>query len=346
LDGISRLFNPNNRRKNQPENMTDNFGEYSPHSWRLRLTVSLILLLILTWGGVTIVGYDSMQQLEGLRAVNSLSIPAQQRFLAVSFFAFSVNFVLTFVLAQRSLSPLEKIIQQTHLNLERQKQLINDLSHELRSPLTMIYSYLQRLQKQSQGLNPSQQESLAMAVADAERMTQLLEGWLNLARSEVQRLVTLNLNEILLETAITVEKLTDRAINVQLPQRAILVSADRSRLMQVFDHLLDNAVYYSQEPVTVTLKVVRKRAVVEVSDRGCGIPPEKLERIFDPLYRVDSSRSRTTGGFGLGLPYVKRSLESCGGSIEVRSRRDPQSGTSVGAGSCFIVKLPLAGVRR
>jgi signal transduction histidine kinase len=284
------------------------------------------------------VGYGSMEQLAGLREVNSLLIPAQQRFLGVSFFSFLVNAVLFFILIKRSLSPLEKIIRQTHLNLERQKQLINDLSHELRSPLTMVYSYLQRLQKQSQGLNPSQRESLAMAVADAERMTQLLEGWLNLARSDVQRLVTLNLNEIIVETAITVEKLTDRAINVRLPQRVILVSGDRSRLMQVFDHLLDNAVYYSKEPVTITLKVMQKRAVVEVSDRGCGIPPEKLGRIFDPFYRVDSSRSRTTGGFGLGLPYVKRSLESCGGSIEVRS--------SVGVGSCFIVKLPLAGVRR
>jgi signal transduction histidine kinase len=318
--------------------MTENFDEYSLTSLRLRLTVSLILLLILTWGCLTIIGSNSMEQLAGLREVNSVLIPAQQRFLGVSFFAFSINVVLTCVLIQRSLSPLEKIIQQTHLNLERQKQLINDLSHELRSPLTMVYSYLQRLQKQSQGLNPSQQESLAMAVADAERMTQLLEGWLNLARLDVQRLVTLNLNEIILETAITVEKITDRAINVRLPQGIILVIGDRSRLMQVFDHLLDNAVYYSKEPVTVTLKVVRKKAVVEVSDRGCGIPPEKLERIFDPFYRVDSSRSRTTGGFGLGLPYVKRSLESCGGSIEVR--------TSVGVGSCFIVKLPLAGVRR
>jgi signal transduction histidine kinase len=318
--------------------MTDNFGEYSPHSWQLRLTFSLILLLILTWGGVTMVGYDSMQQLAGLSGINSLLIPAQQRFLGVSFFSFLINIVLIYVFVQRSFLPLEKIIRQTHLNLDRQRQLINDLSHELRSPLTMVYSYLQRLQKQSQGLNPSQQESLAMAVADAERMTQLLERWLDLARSDVQRLVTLNLNEILLETAITVEKLTDRAINLQLPQRVILVSGDRSRLMQVFAHLLENAIYYSREPVTVTLKVVQKRAVVEVSDRGCGIPPEKLERIFDPLYRVDSSRSRTTGGFGLGLPYVKRSLESCGGSIEVIS--------SVGVGSCLIVKLPLAGVRR
>jgi len=147
--------------------MTDSFGEYSPHSWRLRLTVSLMLFLILTWGSLTMVGYDSMQQLAGLSEINSLLIPAQQRFLGVSLFSFSVNIVLIYVLIQRSLL---------------------------------------------------------------------------------------------------------------------------------------------------------------------------LERIFDPLYRVDSSRSRTTGGFGLGLPYVKRSLESCGGSIEVIS--------SVGVGSCFIVKLPLAGVRR
>jgi signal transduction histidine kinase len=78
-------------------------------------------------------------------------------------------------------------------------------------------------------------------------------------------------------------------------------------------------------------------ARVEVSDRGCGIPPEDLDRIFDPFYRVDASRSRATGGFGLGLPLVKRWIESFGGSIEVRS--------TVEVGSCFVVKLPLSGDR-
>jgi signal transduction histidine kinase len=296
------------------------------------LTGRLLLIVGFGVGIVTLGGYLEIRSLSYL-SPERVSL-AGQRLLSLGAFMALLVSVLIILLVRRSLLPLTRQIRERE---EQQRQLINDLSHELRSPLSMIYSYLQRCQKQSQGLSPAQQESLDMAVAEAERMRQFLEGWLNLARSEGQTLTNLNLGEILLETVLMTEKLTDRTINLHLPPRKVEVRGDRSRLMQVFDHLLDNAIYYSLEPVTVRLKVARPMAIVEVSDRGCGIPPETLDRIFDPLYRVDSSRSRATGGFGLGLPYVKRSIESFGGSIEVRS--------TVGVGSCFTVKLPLTGVR-
>jgi signal transduction histidine kinase len=309
-------------------------GEFDdPAALSFSLTGKSIAAVVLAMAIVILSGYLEIRSLSRLSPA-SLTL-AGQRFLLLGALVTIVLSVLIFVFIRRSLRSLEN---RNRTRSEQQRQLINDLSHELRSPLSMVYSYLQRCQKQSRGLTPVQRESLDMAVADAERMKRLLEGWLNLARTDGQIVTDLNLSEILLETAIMTEKINDRTINVTLPQRIIEVRGDRSRLMQVFDHLLDNAVYYSREPVAVTVKVARRTAIVEVSDRGCGIPAEKLDRIFDPLYRVDSSRCRSTGGFGLGLPYVKRSIESFGGSIAVRS--------TVGVGSCFTVQLPLSGVRR
>lgn len=304
-----------------------------PAAFASGLTGRLIAMIVLAIAIVTLSGYGEIRSLSHLPPA-TLTLAGQRLLFLGAFVTVSFS-ILIIVLVHRSLHGLEN---RNRARSEQQRQLIDDLSHELRSPLSMVYSYLQRCQKQSQDLTPAQRESLDMAVADAERMKLLLEGWLNLARTDGQTIIDLNLNEILLETVIMTEKITNRTINVTLPRRIIEVRGDRSRLLQVFDRLLDNAVYYSRESVTVTVKVGRRMAIVEVSDRGCGIPTEKLDRIFDPLYRVDSSRSRATGGFGLGLPYVKSSIESFGGSIEVRS--------TVGVGSCFTIKLPLAGVQR
>jgi signal transduction histidine kinase len=306
------------------------FDDLATLSWSL--TGKLVAAVVLAMAIVTVSGYREIRSLSHL-PLATLTL-AGQRLLWLGALVTILLSGVIFVLVWRLLRSLEN---RNCARSEQQRQLINDLSHELRSPLSMVYSYLQRCQKQSQDLPPTQRESLDMAVADAERMKQLLEGWLNLARTDGQIVTDLNLNEILLEAAIMTEKLTNRTINVTLSQRIVKVRGDRSRLLQVFDHLLDNAVYYSREPVTVTVKVMRRMAIVDVNDRGCGIATEKLDRIFEPLYRVDSSRSRSTGGFGLGLPYVKRSIESFGGSIAVRS--------TVGVGSCFTVKLPLSGVR-
>jgi signal transduction histidine kinase len=110
--------------------------------------------------------------------------------------------------------------------------------------------------------------------------------------------------------------------------------------MQAFSHLLENALQYSDasEPVTIRLTQAGGWAVIEVSDRGCGIPLSQQSRIFDPFYRVDPSRTRATGGAGLGLSLVKRSVENIGGKISLQS--EP------GEGSTFILKLPILGEKR
>ncbi|MDR9894621.1 HAMP domain-containing histidine kinase [Aetokthonos hydrillicola Thurmond2011] len=224
---------------------------------------------------------------------------------------------------------------------EQQRQFTNDLAHELRSPLSMVYAYLQRTWQRSHNLASSQKEALAMAVADAERMNHILQDLLDLARagSSAMPLQTeeLILNDVVAEMAQMSEKFEDRAILLELPPFPIQVKAERTQLMQMLNHLINNAVKYSDmdKPVTLELTQADGWAVIQVIDKGCGIPLAEQSRIFEPFYRVDISRTRATGGTGLGLSIVKRLVERIGGQVGVRS--EP------GYGSTFIIKLPVIG---
>ncbi|BAT52749.1 integral membrane sensor signal transduction histidine kinase [Nostoc sp. NIES-3756] len=224
---------------------------------------------------------------------------------------------------------------------EQQRQFTNDLAHELRSPLSMVYAYLQRTWQRSHNLSDAQKEALAMAVADAERMNQILQDLLDLARAgsiamplQTEQLI---LNDVIADMAQMSEKFAGRSILLELASFPIKAQADRTQLMQILNHLIDNAVKHSDIDETITLQLTQADAwaVIQVIDRGCGIPLAEQSRIFEPFYRVDTSRTRTTGGTGLGLSIVKRLVERMGGQVGVRS--EP------GYGSTFIFKLPAIG---
>ena len=129
------------------------------------------------------------------------------------------------------------------------------------------------------------------------------------------------------------EQYSNRAIAVEEPVGLIEVKAQRDRLKQVLLNLIDNAVKYSDPstPVTLTLDRQGDRAIIQVCDRGQGIPLPQQARIFERFYRVDEARSRSTGGTGLGLSIVKTLVEGMGGSVSVRSK--------LGEGSVFTVTL-------
>jgi len=102
-----------------------------------------------------------------------------------------------------------------------------------------------------------------------------------------------------------------------------VIRADRARVRKVLANVLDNAMKYSPEgaePVRVSIEAWADEVKVRIEDRGVGIPESELPKIFEPFYRVDRSRSRETGGYGLGLSLCKRILEAHGGSIAIASR--------------------------
>jgi hypothetical protein len=238
----------------------------------------------------------------------------------------------------------KELLQQIKAVKQQQKQFTNDLAHELRTPLSMVYAYLQRSWQRSQNLTDTQQEALEMAVSEAERMTHILQNLLDLARASNSMMPlqseSLILNDVVADIAQMTAKFEHRVIHLEVTAFSVRVKADRNQLMQVLSHLIGNAVKYSKADDIVTLQLIQVEdwAVIQVSDNGHGIPPAEQSQIFEPFYRVDPSRTRTTGGVGLGLSIVKNLVESMGGQVAIQS--EP------GRGSTFILQLPVLGAVR
>jgi signal transduction histidine kinase len=347
----------------------------APSSLQFRLTVGVILSLMLGIGSLTLWISWELKQLSIAFNEDMRLWAAIQQLKKVSILSFATTATFTTWFIWRSLLPWRQIadistselkpysFQLTKMpkeikNLarnwnrildklaetrEKQQQLIDDLAHELRTPLSLVYGYLQRTQQRSENLTDSQKEALDMAVEEAERMVQLLQKWLNLTRSDniiiPWSMESLLLNDLLAEVTEMTAKFKHREIQLHLPHFPVSVRANRDQIAQILSHLLENALQYSEErePIIVRLTQAEDWAVIAVSDRGCGIPLSQQSRIFDPFYRVDPSRNRGKGGAGLGLSLVKRLVEGMGGEIAVQSQP--------GEGSTFILKLPILGAK-
>ena len=240
-----------------------------------------------------------------------------------------------------------KMLSRLSESWEQQRQFVSNVSHELRTPLTVVSGYLQSLLRRSKNLTDYQREALETASSEADRTIHLLQDLLDLARADsgyVQfNLEPIMLNELLIEVAEMSEKFSSRAIILNA-ERSLKAIADRDRLKRILINLIDNAVKYSDpdQPITLTLEQADQQALIQVHDRGVGIPLHDQTRIFERFYRVDESRTRfplqgaveQSGGYGLGLAIVKTLVEGMNGSIRVRSK--------LGEGSTFTIALPRA----
>ncbi|NEQ51890.1 MAG: HAMP domain-containing histidine kinase [Leptolyngbya sp. SIO3F4] len=220
---------------------------------------------------------------------------------------------------------------------EQQRRFVSDVSHELRTPLTLVHGYLQSTLRRCNTLTEPQREGLEIAASEADRTIRMLQDLLDLARADgghirfhIERVP---LKDLILETVDMCLYPSDR-VKVDIRAAGFDARADRNRLKQVLINLIDNAVKYSEDDtvVTVRLKQEDEWAIIQVCDRGRGIPTTDLTQIFEPFYRVDEDRSRATGGTGLGLSIVKTLVEGMRGKIKVQSKP--------GEGSIFTVSLP------
>lgn len=220
---------------------------------------------------------------------------------------------------------------------DQQRRFVSDVSHELRTPLTLVHGYLQSTLRRCNTLSEPQREGLEIAAAEADRTIRLLQDLLDLARADgghmrfhIERI---SLKDLILNIIEMCGYSSDR-VKVDIQGGGIEVRADRNRLKQVLINLIDNAIKYSEDNtvVTVRLNQAGEWAVIQICDRGRGIPMTDQVQIFDPFYRVDEDRSRATGGTGLGLSIVKTLVEGMRGKIKVQSKP--------GEGSIFTVSLP------
>ena len=224
------------------------------------------------------------------------------------------------------------------------RNMIGDIAHELRSPLTNIRCQLETLQD---GLAAPSPEMIASIHEEAMLLNGLIEdlqelalaeaGQLRLQRGPVDLQAVINQSVNALQPQ-AVSKQLSLVVDVQpdLPQ----VSADSERIGQVLRNLLSNAITHTPPEGRINIRARSMGAEVEitVTDTGPGIGPEQIPFIFERFYRADDSRARSTGGAGLGLAIVKQLVEAHGGRVWATS--EP------GKGSCFGVVLPGAQAMR
>lgn len=230
--------------------------------------------------------------------------------------------------------------------LERMRQdFVANASHELKTPLAAIKAYTETLLDWALHDEKVNQRFLHQIDEQSDRLDQLIQDMLSLARIESDQ-DTFHHQPLLL-VAVARQRVRmhqDRALAKNLTLELVaepdaeqaLVVVDEEALRQILDNLIDNALKYTLDNggfVRVTCSTTDdQQVVVEVADSGIGIARDELPRIFERFYRVDKARSRAVGGTGLGLSIVKNLVNSLGGVIDVTSR--------VGAGTRFVVKLP------
>ncbi|BAU04883.1 two-component sensor histidine kinase [Fischerella major NIES-592] len=234
---------------------------------------------------------------------------------------------------------LTMLLSRLSQSWEQEREFVSNVSHELRTPLTIVHGYLQSVLRRQNNLTPTQQEALETAASEAERTIRLLQDLLDLARADSGylqfQMKSYVLNDLVEEVVIMAEKYSDRVITIDSIKYPIEVKVDYSRLKQVLLNLIDNAVKYSEAgtPITFKLNQLQDKAIIQVCDKGYGIPLQHQVRIFERFYRVNESRSHATGGCGLGLSIVKTLVEGMGGSVSVQSK--------LGEGSTFTISLPI-----
>ena len=222
-----------------------------------------------------------------------------------------------------------------------QRNMVADIAHELRTPLSNIKGYLEAvhdgiIKPDDATLHSIDEEALLLSrlVDDLQELSLAESGALKLVRSNV------NIGDLIANSLSTVKgeaSVRGLSISANVPDGLPLVNIDAQRIDQVLRNLLNNAIAHTKQGgITASASKVDDNWIeVTIADTGEGIPEKELPEIFRRFYRVDKSRTRSTGGSGLGLTIAKQLVEAHGGSIKVESVE--------GKGSKFNFTVPVAG---
>ena len=317
--------------------------------------------------GVVVVGQSMQLASESLRQ-------AVWRMLEVGAVALGATILLMGVLVRRGLAPLQRVadtaaeivatgdvsrrvpltgpanevskvaeafnavVTRVEQQLEAQRRLLADTSHELGNPLTVLRTDLSLL---AHDLDPeTRAETVAEADKEAERMGRLLDELLQLSAVEVDSPslpdTPVDLDEVAKEVTTRMRSLAGaRGLRLETASQAI-VRGSTDRLGQVLGNLLENAIRHTPADGEIVVSVVKADGVVRLSvaDNGVGIAAEHLPHVFERFYRVDRARSRASGGTGLGLAIARMIAQTHGGSLTAVS--------ALGQGSKFTLELPAA----
>lgn len=224
----------------------------------------------------------------------------------------------------------------------RKDEFLATLAHELRNPLAPVRSAVQVLRLKG-GDQPEVRWSRDVIERQVDHLTRLIDDLMDISRITRNKLELrkqrLELTQVIkgaVESSRPVIEQCGHELLVDLPSEPIYLDGDLVRLAQVFLNLLNNAAKYTEREGRIWLSAARQGddVVVRVKDNGIGIPPQKLNRLFEMFFQVDRTLERSQGGLGIGLSLVRRLVELHGGKVEAYSE-------GAGKGSEFIVRLPM-----
>jgi len=217
---------------------------------------------------------------------------------------------------------------------ERERRFTSDVAHELRTPLSAMVSAAGMLGEELDNLPATSRRAAALLVKDVSRLSELVQELLELARLDAGQ-ESVHLERLRVADALAAVCRTwsadDQPITVDVDP-GLEVTADRARFRRVVSNLISNAVRHGGGDVSIRAGRAGDAVTIDVADRGPGIPPESLERIFDRFYKEDTARS--AAGSGLGLAIALEHARAQGGTISVANRP--------GGGACFTFVVPAA----
>lgn len=236
---------------------------------------------------------------------------------------------------------LNDMLDRINIEYEKQKRFVSDVSHELRTPISIVNGYASMLKRWGKEDEAILEESIEAIIDEAKNMQILVENLLTLVRADNQ---TLKFNKEIFYMNELIEEVTSESLMINAKkqeidcevEQSIKVYLDLQMTKQMLRIFVDNAVKYTPQGGKIHIRCLIEagQCVIRIKDSGIGITKEDLPYIFDRFYRSDESRTRDTGGHGLGLSIAKAIVLGHGGKIKVKSKKDE--------GSEFIVMLPIA----
>lgn len=247
-----------------------------------------------------------------------------------------VSALLGYLIAGRTIKP----IRQAY---DSKQRFLESVSHELRTPLSVILLSANTLEDEIPDSEDFQKEIVSDIKDETKKMGGLIEKLLLLARSDSHKMIKsterFNLSELVLREAKSFQSLANKKNITQHMEVEpnLMYEGDKKLLTSVISILTDNAIKYNKEGGTLTitltseLKAKGHTIQLRVKDTGTGIPENELEHIFERFYRLEGSRSKKTGGYGLGLSIAREIVSLHNGTLQVKSE--------VGVGSEFMLNL-------
>lgn len=229
-----------------------------------------------------------------------------------------------------------KLAESLTVQEQLRKQLTANVAHELRTPLATLKSHIELMME---GVWQPTEARLSSCYEEIDRLTRLISDLDQLERYDLSIIklnkATIHARQLISQvTTLMLPKFELKGLKLSTQVEDFEFQADSDKVIQILVNLLHNALRYTQSgEVIIMANATAQKAIIKVKDTGIGIPTEAQEHIFERFYRVDPSRTRETGGTGIGLSIVKAIVEAHCGEIAVESQ--------IEKGTTFTIQLPL-----